>query len=163
MFSSCLFIHIFKDRTNDSTNSISSQIIFKLFHRLLDFYIVSSLFFLSTFYANTTTMKMYIDKIFERATIKGIADYLLFGIGPDKDNRSYEERLEEPFRRFEKAVAKYDKSPTSELLDLSNEVTSEVASVYMEIGMQVGMKLMMDVMKNMNRENKRIEGVERKK
>ena len=98
-------------------------------------------------------VRMYFDKMFERATIKGIADYLLFGIGPDEDNRSYEERLEEPFRRFEKAVAKYDKSPTSELLDLSNEVTSEVASVYMEIGMQVGMKLMIDVMKNMSAEN----------
>ena len=96
-------------------------------------------------------IRMYIDKIFERATIKGIADYLLFGIGPDEDNRSYEERLEEPFRRFEKAVAKYDKSPTSELLDLSNEVTSEVASVYMEIGMQVGVKLMVEMMRNMNR------------
>ena len=94
------------------------------------------------------SVRMYIDKIFERATIKGIADYLLFGIGPDEDNRSYEERLEEPFRRFEKAVAKYDKSPTSELLDLSNEVTSEVASVYMEIGMQVGVKLMMEIGKN---------------
>ena len=91
-------------------------------------------------------IRMYIDKIFERATIKGIADYLLFGIGPDEDNRSYEERLEESFRRFEKAVAKYDKSPTSELLDLSNEVTSEVASVYMEIGMQVGMKLVVEMM-----------------
>ena len=96
-------------------------------------------------------MRMYIDKIFERATIKGIADYLLFGIGPDENNRSYEERVEEPFRRFEKAVAKYDKSPTSELLDLPNEVTSEVASVYMEIWMQVGVKLMMELMKNMNR------------
>ena len=106
-------------------------------------------------------IRMYIDKIFERATIKGIADYLLFGIGPDEDNRSYEERLEEPFRRFEKAVAKYDKSPTSELLDLSNEVTSEVASVYMEIGMQVGVKLMMDVMRNMYGESER--GVHRKK
>ena len=99
-------------------------------------------------------IRMYIDKIFERATIKGIADYLLFGIGPDEDNRSYEERLEEPFRRFEKAVAKYDKSPTSELLDLSNEVTSEVASVYMEIGMQVGIKLMMDVERNTDGEKK---------
>ena len=96
-------------------------------------------------------IRMYIDKIFERATIKGIADYLLFGIGPDEDNRSYEERLEEPFRRFEKAVVKYDKSPTSELLDLSNEVTSEVASVYMEIGMQVGVKLMMERVANVNR------------
>lgn len=108
------------------------------------------------------SMRMHIDKIFERATIKGIADYLLFGIGPDEDNRSYEERLEEPFRRFEKAVVKYDKSPTSELLDLSNEVTSEVASVYMEIGMQVGVKLMMEVMKNMNRAISIAEGDENK-
>ena len=38
---------------------------------------------------------MYIEKIFERATIRGIADYLLFGSGPEEDNRSYEERLEE--------------------------------------------------------------------
>lgn len=81
---------------------------------------------------------MYIEKIFERATILGIADYLLFGSGPDEDNRSYEERLEEPYLRFEKAVVKFDKNLTSELLDLSNEVTSETASVYMEIGIQVG-------------------------
>ena len=93
---------------------------------------------------------VYIEKIFERATIRGIADYLLFGSGPDEDNRSYEERLEEPYLRFEKAVAKYDKNPTSELLDLSNEVTSETASVYMEIGIQVGGLLMMDVIKNVN-------------
>ena len=91
---------------------------------------------------------MYIEKIFERATMRGIADYLLFGSGPDEDNRSYEERLEEPYLRFEKAVAKYDKNPTSELLDLSNEVTSETASVYMEIGIQVGFLLMMDIIKN---------------
>lgn len=38
---------------------------------------------------------VYIEKIFERATIRGIADYLLFGSGPEEDNRSYEERLEE--------------------------------------------------------------------
>lgn len=94
---------------------------------------------------------MYIEKIFERATIRGIADYLLFGSGPDEDNRSYEERLEEPYLRFEKAVAKYDKNPTSKLLDLSNEVTSETASVYMEIGIQVGVLLMMDVIKNVKK------------
>ena len=77
----------------------------------------------------------YINKIFDRATIRGIADYLLFGIGPDEDNRSYEERLDEPYERFEQAVAKYDKKPNSELLDLSNEITSETASVYTEIGL----------------------------
>ena len=95
---------------------------------------------------------MFVNKIFERATIRGIADYLLFGQEPDEDNRSYEERLEEPYLRFEKAVAKYDKNPTSELLDLSNEVTSETASVYMEIGIQVGVLLMMDVIKNISKE-----------
>ena len=50
---------------------------------------------------------MFVDKIFERATIRGIADYLLFGMGPNQDNRSYEERLDEPYMRFEKAVEKY--------------------------------------------------------
>lgn len=95
---------------------------------------------------------MFADKIFERATIRGIADYLLFGLGPDEDNRSYEERLDEPYMRFEKAVEKYDKSKTSELLDLCNEVSSETASVYMEIGLQAGILLVVDMIKNMNRE-----------
>ena len=97
---------------------------------------------------------MFADKIFERATIRGIADYLLFGLGSDEDDRSYEERLDEPYMRFEKAVEKYDKSKTSELLDLCNEVSSETASVYMEIGLQAGILLMMEVMKNMSGEKK---------
>lgn len=93
---------------------------------------------------------MFADKIFERATIRGIADYLLFGLGPDEDDRSYEERLDEPYMRFEKAVEKYDKSKTSELLNLCNEVSSETASVYMEIGLQAGILLMVDMMRNIN-------------
>ena len=95
---------------------------------------------------------MNVDKIFERATIRGVADYLLFGLGPDEDNRSYEERLDEIYMRFEKAVGKYDKNPTSELLDLCNELSSETASVYTEIGLQAGILLMMDMIKNMNQE-----------
>ena len=91
-----------------------------------------------------------IDQIFERATIRGIVDYLLFGIGPNEDNRSYEERLEEPYTRFEKEVAKHDPSPSSKLLDLSNELTSETASVYTEIGLQIAMVLMKDVIKNIS-------------
>lgn len=87
----------------------------------------------------------YIKGIFGRASIQGIADYLLFGIGPDADHRSYEERMEEPFRKFERAVRKYDPHPCSELLDLSNEMTSETAAVYTEIGLQIGMLLMMDM------------------
>ena len=95
---------------------------------------------------------MNVHKIFERATIRGVADYLLFGLGPDKDDRSYEERLDEIYMRFEKAVGKYDKNPTSELLDLCNELSSETASVYTEIGLQAGILLMMDMIGNMNQE-----------
>ena len=54
--------------------------------------------------------------------------------------------------RFEKAVGKYDKNPTSELLDLCNELSSETASVYTEIGLQAGILLMMDMIGNMNQE-----------
>ena len=95
---------------------------------------------------------MNVDKIFERATIRGVADYLLFGLGPDEDNRSYEERLDEIYMRYDKAVGKYDKNPTSELLDLCNELSSETASVYTEIGLQAGILLMMDMIRNMNQE-----------
>ena len=95
---------------------------------------------------------MNVDKIFERATIRGVADYLLFGLGPDEDNRSYEERLDEIYMRFEKTVGKYDENPTSELLDLCNELSSETASVYTEIGLQAGILLMMDMIGNMNQE-----------
>lgn len=98
----------------------------------------------------------YIKGIFERATIQGIADYLLFGSGPERDERSYEERLDEPYRRFAKAVAKYDKNPSSELLDLSNEVTSETAAVYMEIGLQIGFLLAQDMIKILSREKEMI-------
>ena len=95
---------------------------------------------------------MNVDKIFERATIRGVADYLLFGLGPDEDDRSYEERLDEIYMRFEKTVGKYDENPTSELLDLCNELSSETASVYTEIGLQAGILLMMDMIGNMNQE-----------
>lgn len=97
---------------------------------------------------------MNVDKIFERATIRGVADYLLFGLGPDEDDRSYEERLDEIYMRFEKAVGKYDKNPTSELLDLCNELSSETASVYTEIGLQASILLMMDMIRNMTEKKK---------
>lgn len=55
--------------------------------------------------------------------------------------------------RFEKAVEKYDKSKTSEWLELCNEVSSETASVYMEIGLQAGMLLMKELINNIHEEN----------
>lgn len=88
-------------------------------------------------------------KIFQRATIRGIADYLLYGNGPDEDSRTYEERLEDTYLDFEKAVVRYDEESSSGLLDLANVMTCEVASVYMEIGLQAGILLMKDLIKNL--------------
>lgn len=90
----------------------------------------------------------YIHEIFKKATIRSVADYLLFGLGPDEDTMDYEERLDELYNKFEEAVRKYDSNPTSELLDLSNELTSETASVYTEIGLQLGMLLFLDMTNN---------------
>lgn len=91
----------------------------------------------------------YIHKIFEKATIRSVVDFLLFGLGPDEDTRDYEERLDELYNKFEEAVRKYDSNPTSELLDLSNELSSETASVYTEIGLQLGVLLVLDVVTNL--------------
>ena len=100
----------------------------------------------------------YIHKIFEKATIRSVADYLLFGLRPDEDTRDYEERMDELYNKFEEAVRKYDSNPTSELLDLSNELTSETASVYTEIGLQLGMLLTLDVVNNIRREKNQNRG-----
>ena len=62
--------------------------------------------------------------------------------------------LDEVYMKFEKAVEKYDKSKTSELLDLCNEVSSETASVYMEIGLQTGILLMLDMIQNIRSKKK---------
>ena len=42
------------------------------------------------FYVDRGELGVYIEKIFERATIRGIADYLLFGSEAGEDNRSYD-------------------------------------------------------------------------
>ena len=61
----------------------------------------------------------YIHEILGKANIRSVADFLLFGLGPDEDTRNYEERIDELYDKFEDAVKKYDPNPTSELLDLS--------------------------------------------
>lgn len=95
---------------------------------------------------------MNFEKIFERVTIRGVIDYLLFGIGLDEDNRSYEKRLDDLYMKFEKAVKKYDNRPTSELLALLNELSSETARVYVGIGLQADLLLMKDMIKNIRAE-----------
>lgn len=81
-------------------------------------------------------------EIFKRATIRGVADYLLYGLSPEEDNRSYEERLDDTYLEYEKLALQCDKDKQFELLNLANAMASESASVYAEIGIQAGILLM---------------------
>lgn len=94
----------------------------------------------------------FAEKIFERATIKGIADYLLYGMIPDRDDRSYETRLDDADLAYEKAAKQYDENGASVLLSAANELVNENASVYMELGLQAGFLLAADLFRNICRE-----------
>lgn len=94
----------------------------------------------------------FAEKIFERATVKGIADYLLYGMVPDRDERSYEARLDDAEAAFENVAKQYGEKGTSILLSAANEMVNENASVYMELGLQAGYLLIADLFQNICRE-----------
>ena len=94
----------------------------------------------------------FAEKIFERATVKGIADYLLYGMIPDRDDRSYETRLDDADLAYEKAARQYDEDGASVLLSAANELVNENASVYMELGLQAGFLLIADLFQIICRE-----------
>ena len=92
----------------------------------------------------------FTEKIFERATVKGVADYLLYGMVPDRDDRSYEVRLDDADLAYEKVARQYDEDGASVLLSAANELVNENASVYM--GLQAGFLLVTDLFQNICRE-----------
>ena len=94
----------------------------------------------------------FAEKIFERATVKGVADYLLYGMVPDRDDRSYEARLDDADLAYEKVVRQYDEDGASVLLSAANELVDENASIYMELGLQAGFLLVTDLFQNISRE-----------
>lgn len=89
------------------------------------------------------------EKIFQRATIKGIADYLLFGSLPEPGGQDYEARLNVADEAYEKTVKQYDNDSASDLLSSANEMANEYACVYMELGLRTGFLLLTDLLKNL--------------
>ena len=87
-------------------------------------------------------------KIFEKATVRGLADYLIYGLPPEPDERDYKARLDETYDAFERIALKYDPDNASDLLSTANDMTCENACVYLEIGIQAGFLLIADMMKN---------------
>lgn len=98
----------------------------------------------------------FTEEIFKRASIRGVADYLLFGLAPNEDTRDYETRLDDTYEEFEKLALKCEKEKQFELLNLANAMSSEAANVYTEIGLQVGIMLMTDLAQNIGKRNKRV-------
>lgn len=94
----------------------------------------------------------FAEKIFERASVKGVADYLLYGMVPDRDDRSYEVRLDDADLAYGKVARQYDENGASVLLSAANELVNENASVYMELGLQAGFLLVTDLFQNICRE-----------
>lgn len=92
----------------------------------------------------------YEKSIFKRATVRGIAAYLLDGQTEKSDNRDYKTRMDEAFALFDKEALKLDKRQPPPLLDNVNALVSETADVYTEIGLQAGVLLMLDAIKNIN-------------
>lgn len=94
----------------------------------------------------------FAEKIFEKATVKGIADYLLYGMVSDRDDRNYEARLDDADLAYEKVAKQYDEDGASVLLSAANELVNENASVYMELGLQAGFLLIADLFQIICRE-----------
>ncbi len=94
----------------------------------------------------------FAEKIFERATVKGVADYLLYGMVPDRDDRSYKTRLDDAEMIYEEVAKQYGEDGASILLSAANEMVNENASVYMELGLQAGFLIIADLFQNICRE-----------
>ena len=92
----------------------------------------------------------YTEKVLGKATVKGVADYLLFGIGTEKDERGYEQRLAEVHKEFDAKVMVEDTKERSEILDLANELTCEIALIYAELGMQAALLIVKDMFSNLD-------------
>lgn len=95
----------------------------------------------------------FAEKIFERATIRGIADYLLYGMIPERDERDYKARLDDADLAFEETARQYGEDGASTLLSAANTLVNENASVYMELGLQAGVLLISDILKNVSKEH----------
>ena len=93
-----------------------------------------------------------VEEIFEKATVRGFVDYLLYGLPPESEERNYQARLDEPYLEYEKVALEYDSNGASELLSLVNAMTCENACVYMELGVQAGILLIADIVQNLRRE-----------
>lgn len=93
----------------------------------------------------------YMDRIFMRADIQQIREFLLHGVECGTDPRSYKERTESAGKRVTDRLRKAYPDPKEyeEMTDLVYSYVSAVEEVYMEIGLQAGAILAAQVCQNL--------------
>lgn len=93
-------------------------------------------------------MEKFTQEIFKRATLQGVADYVLKGQTIEQENQSYETRLDNAYYKYEATARTYAEEKASKLIDSANEMASVTADVYTEIGIQAGILLIQDFLRN---------------
>lgn len=88
----------------------------------------------------------YVKRMFDKASIQGLADYFLYGQGPAKESRDYDTRMKDAFAAFEKVAGQCTKEQKEAMIDAANELVEEATHVYMEIGMELGLLLVGDAL-----------------
>lgn len=98
--------------------------------------------------------KMNITKdIFRRATLQGLADYLIYGSAiesffPEKD---YDKKLEKAYKEYEDNLKTQNIESIQPFIDLANNLTSEVAEAYTAIGLKAGFLILFDILKELEK------------
>lgn len=90
-------------------------------------------------------------EILKRATLQGVADYLLYG---DSIQSSFSEnnddlKLDKAFTEYEEQLKMLEIDCIQNILDISNNLASEIAEVYITIGFKAGIKIALDLLRNM--------------
>lgn len=93
---------------------------------------------------------IYEKEIFERATLKGLSDYLLYSKRYSNSTRSYDERLDDAYQQFEAVAKKHAGDHSDTLNDAINDLVRETSEIYMEIGIASGISMILDIIKKQN-------------
>lgn len=86
----------------------------------------------------------YMDDILAKATINGLAEYLLYGTLYDTNHDKPEERIDAVYAKFDRLVEECcdDNNSISRLQDCGSDLVREASEVYMAKGLQAGIMLM---------------------
>lgn len=89
-----------------------------------------------------TTVK-YTHDILAKATIRGLAEYLLYGTLYDDNQDMPETRIDAAFEKFDALVEKCcnDNDSISRLQDSGSDLVREASEVYMALGLKAGLML----------------------